>query len=143
MRIALETTLKREGYTLVLAENGEQALERLNEYKFDLVLTDIKMPKMNGIEFLKILKQQSPRTEAIMMTAYGDIDNAVETMKAGAFDYLLKPFSAEILLATVNRAFLGEGLAKVSSARPNSESKKLSPDGTKNNNPKYRNAGAH
>jgi len=125
MRIALETTLKREGYKLILAENGEQALERLNEDTFNLVLTDIKMPKMNGIELLKILKQQSPRTVAIMMTAYGDIDNAVETMKAGAFDYLLKPFSAEILVATVNRAFLDEGSAKVGPVRSTLETKKL------------------
>ena len=126
MRIALETTLKREGYDLTLAENGKQALERLNENTFDLLLTDVKMPKMNGIELLKILKQQSPKTAAIMMTAYGDIDNAVETMKAGAFDYLLKPFSAEILVATVNRAFLDEGSAETGPVRSVSEKKKLS-----------------
>ena len=112
MRIALETTLKREGHHITLAENGKQALEKLNEDSFDLVLTDVKMPKMNGIELLKALKQKSPKTVAIMMTAYGDIDNAVETIKAGAFDYLLKPFSAEILVATVNRAFLNKNSPK-------------------------------
>jgi DNA-binding NtrC family response regulator len=112
MRIALETTLKREGHTITLAENGEQALERFNEGHFDLVLTDVKMPKMNGVELLKALKKKSSQTVAIMMTAYGDIDNAVETIKAGAFDYLLKPFSAEILIATVNRAFLDESSTK-------------------------------
>lgn len=125
MRIALETTLKREGYNLSLAENGEQALERLDEDKFDLVLTDVKMPKMNGIELLKNLKQQSPKTIAIMMTAYGDIDNAVETMKAGAFDYLLKPFSAEILVSTVNRAFLDEYSTKNESSKSLPEVKKI------------------
>ena len=112
MRIALETALKREGHSITLAENGEQALERLNEGAFDLVLTDVKMPKINGIELLKTLKKKSPQTVTIMMTAYGDIDNAVETMKAGAFDYLLKPFSAEILIATVNRAFLDKSSTK-------------------------------
>ncbi len=112
MRIALETTLKREGHTITLAENGKQALERLSESPFDLVITDVKMPKMNGIELLKALKKKSSQTVAIMMTAYGDIDNAVETIKAGAFDYLLKPFSAEVLIATVNRAFLNEGSEK-------------------------------
>ena len=112
MRIALETTLKREGHHITLAENGKQALEKLNEDSFDLVLTDVKMPKMNGVELLKALKQKSPKTVAIMMTAYGDIDNAVETIKAGAFDYLLKPFSAEILVATVNRAFLNKNSSK-------------------------------
>ena len=112
MRIALETTLKREGHHITLAENGKQALEKLNEDSFDLVLTDVKMPKMNGVELLKSLKKKSPKTVAIMMTAYGDIDNAVETIKAGAFDYLLKPFSAEILVATVNRAFLNKNSTK-------------------------------
>lgn len=124
MRIALETTLKREGFNLTLAENGKQAMERLNEDTFDLVLTDIKMPKMSGLELLKALKQKSPQTIAIMMTAYGDIDNAVETMKAGAFDYLLKPFSAEILVATVNRAFLDENSGATEPIRPASEPRK-------------------
>jgi len=125
MRIALETTLRREGYNLTLAENGEQALEKLNEDTFDLVLTDVKMPKLNGIELLKALKQQSPGTIAIMMTAYGNIDNAVETMKAGAFDYLLKPFSAEILVATVNRAFLNEVSVEAEPIRPVSRVKTI------------------
>jgi len=57
MRIALETTLKREGHQIILAENGKQALEKLNEDSFDLVLTDVKMPKMNGVELLKALKK--------------------------------------------------------------------------------------
>jgi DNA-binding NtrC family response regulator len=125
MRIALETTLKREGHTVILAENGKQALERFSEGPFDLVLTDVKMPKMNGVELLKALKKKSSQTVAIMMTAYGDIDNAVETIKAGAFDYLLKPFSAEILIATVNRAFLDENSAK-------SERSYLKPEISKN-----------
>lgn len=117
MRIALETTLKREGHSITVAENGKQALEKFSGDSFDLVLTDVKMPKMNGVELLKALKKKSPQTVAIMMTAYGDIDNAVETIKAGAFDYLLKPFSAEILIATVNRAFLNKGFTKNESLR--------------------------
>ena len=121
MRIALETTLKREGHSITVAENGKQALEKFSGDSFDLVLTDVKMPKMNGVELLKALKKKSPQTVAIMMTAYGDIDNAVETIKAGAFDYLLKPFSAEILIATVNRAFLNKGFTK-------SEPVRLSPE---------------
>ena len=125
MRIALETTLKRENYKVTLAEHGEQALERLSGDTFDLVLTDVKMPKMNGIDLLKILKQQSPRTVAIMMTAYGDIDNAVETIKLGAFDYLLKPFSAEILIATINRAFLDKGSTRAELVRPAPKTSKI------------------
>jgi Response regulator containing CheY-like receiver, AAA-type ATPase, and DNA-binding domains len=67
MRIALETTLKREGHHITLAENGKQALEELNEDSFDLVLTDVKMPKMNGVELLKALKKNRPKTVAIMI----------------------------------------------------------------------------
>ncbi len=129
MRIALETTLKREGHHITLAENGEQALERLSEGAFDLVLTDVKMPKMNGVELLKALKKKSPQAVAIMMTAYGDIDNAVETIKAGAFDYLLKPFSADILIATVNRAFLNKSFTKNEPVRLTSKISKPSGQG--------------
>jgi DNA-binding NtrC family response regulator len=109
MRMALNTALKRGGYRLDTAENGQEALEKIEGEQFDLVVTDVRMPKMNGLELLRAIKQNSPQTKVIMMTAYGDIDNAVETMKSGAFDYLLKPFSAEILEATVNRAFMSPG----------------------------------
>ncbi|GJL79636.1 MAG: acetoacetate metabolism regulatory protein AtoC [Nitrospinaceae bacterium] len=108
MRVALETALKREGYQPVSIQDGKEAWNRIQNESFDLVLSDVKMPKMDGVELLRAIKQHAPKTIVIMMTAYGDIDNAVETMKVGAFDYLLKPFSAEILIATVNRAFLQE-----------------------------------
>ena len=129
MRIALETTLKREGHSITVAENGKQALEKFNADSFDLVLTDVNMPKMNGVELLNALKKKSPQTVAIMMTAYGDIDNAVETIKAGAFDYLLKPFSAEILIATVNRAFLNKDFTKNEPVRLTSKINKPSGQG--------------
>ncbi len=108
MRVALETTLKREGYQPVCVEDGKKAWERVQNETFDLIVSDVKMPKMDGVELLRAVKQHSPKTIVIMMTAYGDIDNAVETMKVGAFDYLLKPFSAEILISSVNRAFMKE-----------------------------------
>jgi DNA-binding NtrC family response regulator len=108
MRVALETTLKREGYQPVCVEDGKKAWERVQNETFDLIVSDVKMPKMDGVELLRAVKQHSPNTIVIMMTAYGDIDNAVETMKVGAFDYLLKPFSAEILISSVNRAFMKE-----------------------------------
>ena len=129
MRIALETTLKREGHSITVAENGKQALEKFSADSFDLVLTDVNMPKMNGVELLNALKKKSPQTVAIMMTAYGDIDNAVETIKAGAFDYLLKPFSAEILIATVNRAFLNKDFTKNEPVRLTSKISKPSGQG--------------
>ena len=106
MRIALTEALKREGYQTDATENGAEALHRLEGETFDLVISDVKMPKMTGQELLTAIKELSPETLVVMMTAYGTIDNAVESMKQGAFDYLLKPFSIEILAGTVNRAFL-------------------------------------
>jgi len=108
MRIAITEALKREGYQTDSAENAPNALHRLEGEAFDLVISDVKMPKMSGQELLREIKEQWPNTLVIMMTAYGTIDNAVESMKEGAFDYLLKPFSIEILAATVNRAFLSD-----------------------------------
>ena len=108
MRIAITEALKREGYQTDAAENAHNALHRLEGEAFDLVISDVKMPKMSGQELLREIKEQWPNTLVIMMTAYGTIDNAVESMKEGAFDYLLKPFSIEILAATVNRAFLSD-----------------------------------
>ncbi len=108
MRVALETTLQRENYQLVCAEDGKQALEQFENNVFDLVLTDVRMPKLNGLELLREVKERSPQTPVVMMTAYGTIDNAVEAMKEGAFDYLIKGsgFSADVLVSTVKRAFL-------------------------------------
>ncbi len=106
MRIALEATLKREGYETVTAENGQVGLDRLGKEPFDLVLTDMRMPEMGGMDLLRSLKKHYPNVQVVMMTAYGTIDSAVESMKVGAFDYLLKPFSAEIVASTIKRAFL-------------------------------------
>ena len=108
MRIALETTLKRENYQLVCAEDGKQALDQFEDNAFDLVLTDVRMPKLSGLELLRAVKERAPKIPVVMMTAYGTIDNAVEAMNEGAFDYLIKGsgFSADVLVSTVKRAFL-------------------------------------
>ena len=111
MRLALETTLKREKFQLACVEDGKQALEKMEDDDFDLVLTDVRMPKLNGLELLRSVKEKFPETKVVMMTAYGTIDNAVEAMKEGAFDYLIKGsgFSADVLVSTVKRAFLESG----------------------------------
>lgn len=129
MRIALHTAVKREGYQTVAAENGLVALDRLDEENFDLVVTDVRMPKMGGVELLRAIKQRCPQTLVIMMTAYGTIDSAVESMKEGAFDYLLKPFSAEVIASTLKRAFMNAG-ADVPPAGP--------AQGAANKNPRHR-----
>ena len=74
MRVALETTLKREDYQLVCAEDGKQALDQFEDQAFDLVLTDVRMPRLSGLELLRAVKERSPKTPVVMMTAYGTID---------------------------------------------------------------------
>ncbi|MBI5186834.1 MAG: sigma-54-dependent Fis family transcriptional regulator [Nitrospinae bacterium] len=104
MRIALQETLERAGYAVMTAVNGEEGLRRFEESPSEIVITDVRMPKVTGIEVLRSIKKKSPRTPVVMITAYGTIDNAVEAMKEGAFDYILKPFSAEAIETAVWRA---------------------------------------
>ena len=127
MRVALETTLKREKFQLICAEDGKQALDKMEDDDFDLILTDVRMPKVNGLELLRAVKERSPKTQVVMMTAYGTIDNAVEAMKEGAFDYLIKGsgFSADVLVSTVKRAFLDPGSYVPPVLRPTTQMESL------------------
>lgn len=95
IRIALCRCLKNEGYNITLAEDGLEALNIIEEEDFDLILIDYQMPKKNGIEVLRELREKNIKTNAIIMTAYGTIDIAVDTMKLGAVDFISKPFELE------------------------------------------------
>lgn len=91
-----------------VAFSAEQGLERLGEHAFDLVMTDVRMPTMNGLEFLDGIREQWPAVKVVMMTAFGAIDSAVEAIKRGASEYVTKPFDNQALLAVV-RKVLAEG----------------------------------
>lgn len=104
MRNFLVEALKRKGFEVNSVENGEKALQIIQEHSFDMVVTDMKMPGMTGLELLKKIKEISPQTLVIVVTAFGTIENAVEAMKAGAFHYLIKPFSLESLMANIEKA---------------------------------------
>jgi len=97
MRIALTESLHRNGYRVCQASNGQEALEQVTHVKPWLVLTDLKMARVDGIEVLKAIKRRSPETAVVVMTAYGTVETAVEAMKHGASDYLLKPFATDML----------------------------------------------
>jgi DNA-binding NtrC family response regulator len=103
MRSALSHALTRNGFSVESAASGMDALVRIKKDPFSLVITDIKMPEMSGMEVLGAVKKISPAIPVIVITAYGSIHNAVEAMQAGAADYLLKPFSFETLNATVKK----------------------------------------
>lgn len=104
MRQFLVEALKRKGIEAAQAENGEKALKMIQEQSFDMVITDLKMPGMTGMDLLKKIKELSPKTLVMIVTAFGTIENAVEAMKAGAFHYLIKPFSPESLVANIEKA---------------------------------------
>ncbi len=103
MRNALTHALSRNGHLVDTASNGAEALSLFKKEKYSLVISDIKMPEMSGMKVLEKIKKISPETPFIMMTAYGTVNNAVEAMKEGAFDYIVKPFSIETLENTVNK----------------------------------------
>ncbi len=108
MRLALSEALKRGGYTVETATDGFEALQKFRKERFHMVITDVKMPKMSGLEVLKEIKRISAPTPVIMVTAYGTIQNAVEAMKEGASDYILKPFSYEDLESAVRRTMISQ-----------------------------------
>ncbi len=105
IRVHLARFLENCGHSVKTAETARQALDLLMEDpRFDLVLTDYKLAEVNGLELLRRIKHQTPEIPVILMTAYGTIENAVEAMKAGAYDYLTKPFSLEQIEHVVSRA---------------------------------------
>ena len=104
MRRLLELQLGQEGYSVVQAASAEEALKKLGQDRTDLVVTDLKLPGMDGLKFLHALRKQDALLPVIIMTAYGTVETAVEAMKAGAFDYVLKPFSMEEMKLIVGRA---------------------------------------
>lgn len=91
LRTLYELTLLREGYRVETAESLAEALEHLSERRFDVVITDMRLPDGLGLELILQLKSQQRRERCVVITAYGSAENAVESLKAGAFDYLTKP----------------------------------------------------
>ena len=105
MRVALFEALTRNGHEVAVAENGRMALDMVARERLDLVITDIRMPEMEGIELLRRVKALQPELPVVIMTGFATVDTAVEAMKQGAFDYILKPFPVEVIEETVARVF--------------------------------------
>jgi len=104
MRDFLTETLRRKKFEVSSAENGRKATALLKENTYDLVLTDLKLPDLTGIDILKKVKELSPHTVVIIITGFGSIENAVEAMRLGAFHYLVKPFSPDTIEAVIEKA---------------------------------------
>jgi len=104
MRIGCTQTLTEEGYSVKAVENGQKGLEIIDKESFDVILLDLKMPGIPGMEVLMKLKENEPNSLVIVITGYATINSAVESMKRGAYDYLPKPFTPEGLIAIVKQA---------------------------------------
>jgi DNA-binding NtrC family response regulator len=104
VRVSLTDALRAEGYTVLPVEDGNKAIAALEEAEFSLVISDIRLPEIGGIEILRKCLSEAPSTPVIMMTAFGSIKDAVEAMRIGAFDYITKPFDLDEMLLTVGKA---------------------------------------
>src|SRR5215510_889130 len=103
-RDALEFILRQEGHTVCTAASGHEALAHMYTGEMDVLLSDVKMPYMDGLALLRHVKAQARGVVVVMMSGYHDVAAAVEAMKQGAFDYLVKPFSKDDVLRTVQQA---------------------------------------
>src|ERR1700755_1648305 len=112
IRLVLRTLLRKHGYEVEVADSGESALALVDTFGPDVILTDVKMPKMGGLDLLATLKAKGNDATVIVMSAYGNVDMAIEAMKAGAYDYVQKPFKAEEVLLTLRKAEEREALRR-------------------------------
>ena len=112
IRNALVTMLEKKGHQVRGVGTGEEALEQLEAATVDLVITDLRMPGIGGMEFLRRLKDSRPDTDVVVMTAYGSIDTAVEAMRYGAYDYLTKPIDRERFPVVIDKALERHALAR-------------------------------
>ena len=104
LRHFLTMVLQEEGYEVGTVQDGLEALERMDQSEWDIILCDIRMPRMDGMTFLKEMKSREMAGTVIMMSAYGTIDTAVEAMKVGAYDYVSKPFNADEIILVLKKA---------------------------------------
>jgi two-component system response regulator AtoC len=112
IRLVLRTLLKKHGYEVEVAEEGEGALMALDSFDPDVILTDVRMPKMGGLDLLAALRAKQHPATVIVMSAYGNVDLAIEAMKAGAYDYVSKPFKPDEIVLALRKAEEREALRR-------------------------------
>jgi DNA-binding NtrC family response regulator len=103
LRTVLSNELTSEGYDVSTASDGDEAISTIQKSLYDLVLLDIKMPRLNGFEVLKFVKEKHPKTKVVMLTGFADLKNAIESKKLGAEDFVSKPYDLVDLLTTIER----------------------------------------
>ncbi|HYT56874.1 MAG TPA: response regulator, partial [Verrucomicrobiae bacterium] len=110
-RKSIQQYLQREGYRVEEAADGDKAIEAINNSDFDLVITDLKMPTASGLDVLKHVREVSPNTLVMVTTAFGSVDSAIEALRLGAQDYIIKPIIFEELLNKIRRVMEYKRLA--------------------------------
>lgn len=105
IRTSCKRTLAPEGYDVTLAESGRAGIEILERKTFDVILLDLKMPDMDGIDVLKVIMERWPGIKVIIITGYSTVDTAVEALRLGAFNHIEKPFTPDTILAAVQEVF--------------------------------------
>lgn len=103
LRTVLSSELHTEGYVVSIASDGDEAIELLQSQAFDLILLDIKMPRVDGFQVLRFVKEKLPSIKVIMLTGFADLKNAIESKRLGAEDFISKPYDLVDLLATIER----------------------------------------
>ena len=122
LRRILQAQLTRDGYDVLTAEDGEQGLHLLGEHHIDLIVTDLKMPKIDGMQLLREALREQPDLPVVMITAHGTVDTAVEALKLGAFDYLTKPFDKDDVRQVVAKALKTRQLSQADAGATTSAS---------------------
>lgn len=109
VRISCKKCLNPEGYDVNVAENGLEGLRLAEANHYDLILTDLKMPDMDGMEFLSKVKEMQPEAKVIMITGYSTVEHAVKAIRLGAYNYIEKPFTPDTLITAVKEALSDAG----------------------------------
>ena len=130
MRLLLQAILEGEGYEVTPARDGKEAAALIQKRKFDLIISDARMPQMDGMELLKFAREQAPETPVVILTAFGSIENAVDAIKMGAADYLTKPLDNPDELRRLTSRILAEKLLHNQNAILEEENQKLFPCGS-------------
>ena len=105
IRKFLRAALNAQGYIVYEASNGEEALKAMREKSYDVIILDVRMPEMSGIQVMTELRKLDPFIEVIIMTGYASVDNAKKIMELGAYDYMLKPYNIEELMEKIEAAY--------------------------------------
>ena len=113
----MQHSLQDNGHNVAVFSDAENAIEEIKKEAYDLIITDLKMPKLSGIEFVKMVKTISPKTDLIVMTGYPSVEPAVECMKLGATDYIVKPLDLEYLNIIVEKSLYKRALEKLAAER--------------------------